>query len=161
MVCCGDFLPRFHHVTSLVCSKLAFYGHVLVFIGASILVDQQLADALTTSYYTIEPSPVQMLYRILAGSYTNEIYTLVFDPCTSSLTSVAATTVGVNPSWIAYHPGDHSLIFAVLEEHEGKVAAVKFDENGKVLHSGQSSSGGADPCSILVTRDEVIIGNVR
>jgi len=100
-----------------------------------------------------------MLYRILAGSYTNEIYTLDFDPSSSSLASVTATTVGYHPSWIACHPGDHSLIFAALEEREGKVVAVKFGENGEGIGLGQSSSGGADPCSVLVTADELIIGN--
>lgn len=101
-----------------------------------------------------------MLYRILAGSYTNEIYTLDFDPSSSSLASVTATTVGYHPSWIAYHPDDHSLIFAALEGHEGKVVAVKFGANGEYMGLGQSSSGGADPCSVLVTADELIIGNV-
>lgn len=101
-----------------------------------------------------------MLYRILAGSYTNEIYTLNFDPTSSSLISVTATTVGFHPSWIACHPDDDSLIFAALEEHEGKVVAVKFGENGEGINLGQSSSGGADPCSLLVTKEQLIVGNV-
>lgn len=101
-----------------------------------------------------------MSHRILVGSYTNEIYTLEFEPLSSSLTFVSAITVGHHPSWIACHPDDHSLIFAGLEQPEGKVVAVKFGEDGGSMGLGQSSSGGADPCSVLVTTNEFIISNV-
>jgi len=100
-----------------------------------------------------------MAHRILAGSYTHEIYTLDFEPSTSSLSSVTATAVGHHPSWIALHPDDCSLVFAALEEHEGKVVAVKFEKNGKGTIVGESPSGGADPCSLFAATDELIISN--
>lgn len=101
-----------------------------------------------------------MSHRIIAGSFTDEIYSLDFDPSSMSLTFVAAATVGHSPSWIICHPDDHSLIFAVSAKPEGKVVAVKFDENGKGKIVGQSLSGGAGPCSLLAATDELIVANV-
>jgi 6-phosphogluconolactonase (cycloisomerase 2 family) len=102
-----------------------------------------------------------MTYRILVGSYTDDVYTLDFDPSSESLNLVAKTKLGTNPSWITQHPNDHTLIFAALEQTEGKVVAVKFDEeNGKGRIVGEASSGGADPCSVLATENELIVANV-
>jgi 6-phosphogluconolactonase (cycloisomerase 2 family) len=102
-----------------------------------------------------------MAHRILVGSYTDDVYTLDFDPSSKSLNLVAKTNLGTKPSWITQHPNDPTLIFAGLEQAEGKIIAVKFDnEDGKGRVVGEASSGGADPCSVLATKDELIAANV-
>ncbi|KAH7927433.1 3-carboxy-cis,cis-mucoante lactonizing enzyme [Leucogyrophana mollusca] len=101
---------------------------------------------------------------ILVGSYTNAIYTLSFDPISPtgspSLTLVTTTNVGHHPSWIAAHPSDSSLIFTGLEQPEGKLVAVKYqDKLATGVKVAEVDSGGRDPCTLLVTEDEVLIGN--
>jgi len=103
----------------------------------------------------------EMPFTILAGSYTNDIYTLLFDPGAGSLILKSSLKVGHHPSWVEAHPGDHSLVFAGLEQADGKILAVKYDEegNGKVV--AEASSGGKDPCHQVVVGDELAIANVR
>lgn len=103
--------------------------------------------------------------RILAGSYTDAIYTLQFDPPPDADTSPAlkllgVTHVGDRPSWIASHPSDRSLIFAVLEQVNGEIVVIKYGQGpvGEVMARAQS--GGKDPCTLVVLEDELIIGNV-
>jgi hypothetical protein len=104
---------------------------------------------------------------ILVASYTDAIYTLSFDPspptASPTLKLVARTTVGQNPSWIASHPSDASLVFTALEQLDGEIVAVKYG-NGGPVEAGEvvarAKSGGKDPCTLLVTEDELIIGNV-
>lgn len=105
------------------------------------------------------------MVKILSGSYTNEIYTLDFDPSAGSLSLSSSITVGFHPSWIALHPttgtGNGTLVATGLEQEAGEVVIVSFDKdgNGKIEASGISSHG-KDPCTVLVTNDEVIVGNV-
>lgn len=107
------------------------------------------------------PSRLSMTYRIVVGSFTDDVYTLDFDPSSKSLNVVAKTTLGTKPSWIAQHPNDPTLVFAALEQTDGKIIAVKFDkEDGKGRVVGEVSCGGADPCSVLATEDELIAANV-
>ena len=105
-------------------------------------------------------------YKILVGSYTNSIYTLEFDSTpsdgTPTLKLLSQVDVGYHPSWIEAHPSDRSLIFTGLEQAEGQVVVVKYDKDGKgqKVDEATCSSGGADPCTLLVTEDELVIGNV-
>lgn len=102
-----------------------------------------------------------MVFHIYVGSYTHEIYTLAFDPDAPSLTLVDSLTVGFHPSWLTPHPTDKSIVFAGIEQTDGKIAAVKFDERGHGTLLGSVSSGGGSPCCILATEEELLIGNVR
>lgn len=102
-----------------------------------------------------------MAYRIYVGSYTNEIYTIAFDPTAPSLTLLSTVTVGHHPSWITPLPSDPSVIFAGLEQAEGEIITVKYDENGRGTTVGNAPSGGADPCSLVVADDKLLISNVR
>lgn len=102
-----------------------------------------------------------MVFHIYVGSYTNEIYTLAFDPDAPSLTLVSTLTVGFHPSWLAAHPTDPSVVFAGIEQTEGEIVAVKFDEAGHGSLLGRVSSGGASPCSLVAADAELLIGNVR
>lgn len=49
-------------------------------------------------------------FTILAGGYSSYILTYLFNTNTSALTLIANSTTGNNPSWIAAHPHDPSLI---------------------------------------------------
>ena len=101
-----------------------------------------------------------MQYTILAGSYSDQVYTLSFDSDTPSLSLTSSVTVGHHPSWITQHPKDPSLVFAGVEQADGKVATLKFDETGKGSVIGEVPSGGADPCTLVPAGEELIVGNV-
>ncbi|KAG2158574.1 Lactonase, 7-bladed beta-propeller-domain-containing protein [Suillus bovinus] len=103
---------------------------------------------------------------ILVASYTDSIYTLSFDPAPSTgsptLNLLAQTIVGHHPSWIASHPSNKSIIYAGVEQADGEIAVIKYGKGGTVEEGevvARASSGGADPCTLLVTEDELIIGN--
>ena len=104
-------------------------------------------------------------WKILAGSYTDSIHTLEFDPTpshTPTLKLVSQVNVGHHPSWIDAHPSDRSLVVTGLEQDDGQIVVVKYDENGKgqKVEEATCSSGGAAPCTLLVTEHEIIVGNV-
>ncbi|KAF8554806.1 putative isomerase YbhE [Imleria badia] len=104
-------------------------------------------------------------YKILVGSYTDSIYTLEFDPAPPgggpTLKLLSQVDVGHHPSWIEAHPSDGSLIFTGLEQADGQIVLVKYNKDGKghKIDETTCASGGADPCTLLVTEDEVIVGN--
>ncbi|GLB38006.1 putative lactonase, 7-bladed beta-propeller [Lyophyllum shimeji] len=100
-----------------------------------------------------------MVHLILTSSYTNEVYTLAFDPEASSLSVASRLEVGHHPSWITFYPGDHSLVFTGLEQADGKVFALKYDDEGKGKVVAEAPSGGSDPCSLAATKNEVLIAN--
>ncbi|KAG6829023.1 hypothetical protein H0H92_005931 [Tricholoma furcatifolium] len=100
-----------------------------------------------------------MVHLIFTASYTNEVTTLAFDPEAASLSVKSAVLVGHHPSWLTYHPDDHSLIFTGLEQSDGKAIALRFDEDGKGNVVGEAPSGGADPCTLLATKNVLYIGN--
>ncbi|KAG6332936.1 hypothetical protein ID866_6152 [Astraeus odoratus] len=103
-------------------------------------------------------------HRIYVGSYTDAIYTLEFDPSlcgtdSPALRCVGKTHVGHHPSWIASHPSDGSLVFTGLEQTKGEIAVVKYGDSGEGEIVARAKSGGDHPCTLLVTEDELIIGN--
>ncbi|KAF5363218.1 hypothetical protein D9758_008406 [Tetrapyrgos nigripes] len=92
-------------------------------------------------------------YTILAGSYTSSVYTLVFDPSSRELTLKSSSEVGKHPSWIEVHPKNPRLVFACLEQEEGKVVAILYDnegadawKKGKVV--AEAVTNGQDPCHL-------------
>jgi hypothetical protein len=104
-------------------------------------------------------------HRILVASYTNSVITLEFTPATTeskaSLKVLSHLVVGYHPSWITRHATDPSLVFTGLEQSDGRLLALKFDRStgvGSVI--GDVSSGGRDPCTIAVTKNTVLAGNV-
>lgn len=101
-----------------------------------------------------------MQYTILVGSYSDRVYTLSFHPDTPSLSLISSVTVGHHPSWITRHPKDASLVFAGVEQTDGKIVTLKFDNSGKGVVVGEISSDGADPCSLVIVQDKLIVANV-
>ncbi|KAJ7252725.1 Lactonase, 7-bladed beta-propeller-domain-containing protein [Mycena haematopus] len=100
-----------------------------------------------------------MANRILVASYTSSIQSLAFDASDSTLATHSTVEVGFHPSWISFHPSDHSLVFAGLEQTEGKVVAIKYDDSGNGTVVAETSSGGADPCSLVATEDRLFVAN--
>jgi len=98
-------------------------------------------------------------YRILVSSYTDEIYTLLFDDANRRLDVVSEVKVGHHPSWVTSHPNDRSVVFTGLEQSDGIAVALKFDQEGRGEVIGTAESGGKDPCSLLATKDELLIAN--
>ncbi|THG99249.1 hypothetical protein EW026_g3072 [Hermanssonia centrifuga] len=100
-----------------------------------------------------------MVHRIFVGSYTKEISTLSFDPDTHSLSLDSSVTVGHHPSWITRHPRRSSVILAGVEQADGKIVAVLYDDNGKGTIAAEFPSGGADPCTLLAVDNNLLVGN--
>ncbi|KAL5483101.1 hypothetical protein ACEPAI_8330 [Sanghuangporus weigelae] len=104
-----------------------------------------------------------MAYRILVASYTDAVYTLLFDPLKSvdeSLSLLSKLTVGHHPSWIEHHPSDPAIIFAGLEQEDGRLLTLRYSggiEEGQII--ANVSSRGADPCSILATDENIFVAN--
>ncbi|KAI0629551.1 putative isomerase YbhE [Trametes polyzona] len=100
-----------------------------------------------------------MVYRILVASYTDEIYTLAFDPEAPSLKLVSTITVGHHPSWLTPHPEDKSIVYTGLEQSDGRIVALRLDGEGRATVIGEVPSGGGDPCALLALESEVLVGN--
>ncbi|KAL5531884.1 hypothetical protein ACEPAF_5447 [Sanghuangporus sanghuang] len=104
-----------------------------------------------------------MVYRILVASYTDAVYTLLFDPLKAadeSLSLLSKLTVGHHPSWIERHPSDPAIIFAGLEQEDGRLLTLRYNigiGEGQIL--ADVSSRGADPCSILAMHENIFVAN--
>ena len=106
-----------------------------------------------------------MGYRFVVASYTDALHILDFDPsktADSALTLISSTTVGHHPSWVENHPSDNTLLFTGLEQSDGQLLALKYNDiSARLQVLERLSSGGSDPAHILVTDSQVIVGNVR
>ena len=103
-----------------------------------------------------------MIHRILVASYTDSLVTLAFDPEHRSLESLSSITVGKNPSWIIAHPRNRSTVYAALEQIDGRVVTLVFDDGGTLMGLRDGvSSGGQDPVSLAVVDDTLLVCNVR
>jgi hypothetical protein len=102
-----------------------------------------------------------MCYRILVASYSDGLTSLLFDPKGPTLKVISEIKVGNRPSWLTAHPDDPTLVFTGLEQSDGVIIALKFNEDGNATVVGQIPSGGADPASLLATTNTLLVGNVR
>ena len=95
--------------------------------------------------------------RLLIGTYTNTdahsrgIYTALFDMRKGRLSELAPAAAIANPSFLAHHPW-RPFLYAVNEETEGSVSSFAIGSNGELRLLGHSSTGGADPCHLIVDR---------
>ncbi|EIW80179.1 3-carboxy-cis,cis-mucoante lactonizing enzyme [Coniophora puteana RWD-64-598 SS2] len=97
-------------------------------------------------------------YTILVGSYAESLYVLEFDPSAKTLKLNQSLKVGYHPSWITVHPTDKSLIYTALEQKDGEVIVLKYAE-GTLTELQRAPSGGRDPCTVLASEGELIVGN--
>ena len=100
------------------------------------------------------------VFRILTATYTDRVETLSFDPDAKSLSITSSLTVGQHPSWITPHPENSAIWFAGLEQDDGRVVAIEYDKDGKGKVVGELSSEGADPCTLVAHKGDLLIGNV-
>lgn len=100
-----------------------------------------------------------MNYHILVATYHDHILTLSFNPEARSVSSIASLTVGTSPSWITRNPNDPSVYFACLEQGEGVLVALKYNENGIGQVIAKVPSHGEDPCHLLVVNGELLAAN--
>jgi 6-phosphogluconolactonase (cycloisomerase 2 family) len=101
-----------------------------------------------------------MAHRILVASNANNITTLYFDAAVGSLEVFSDVNVGHRPSWLTCHESHPAMVFTGLEQSDGKVVALRYDEYGGGEVVSEVSSAGQEPCCLLATRDEILIANV-
>lgn len=103
------------------------------------------------------------MLKIVVASYTDTVTTIAFEPQASKLEVIANLGAGYRASWITPHPLDRTLAFVCLENSDGQLVAIRFDDSeeagGKIL--GKIESGGSDPCHMAITKyQEIITANV-
>lgn len=101
-----------------------------------------------------------MIYHILVGSYSNDVTTLSFDDQKLALHVTSTLTVGFHPSWLTSDPRFPGTVWTGLEQSDGKILALKFDNEGKGTIVSETNSGGRDPCHLTVAKDDLVIANV-
>ena len=99
-------------------------------------------------------------YRILIATYTDRVETLTFDSEAASLSITSSLTVGHHPSWIAPHPENPAIWFTGLEQEDGRVVVIEYDGEGEGKIVGEISSEGAEPCTLVAYKGDLLIGNV-
>ncbi|KAH8103444.1 putative isomerase YbhE [Cristinia sonorae] len=100
-----------------------------------------------------------MVHTIYVGTYTNDVYTLSFNPDTQSLAQISSLTVGHHPSWLTPDPSDPSIIYTGLEQTDGKILAIRYGTDGKGAISSEQSSLGRDPCTLVASGSTLFVGN--
>jgi 6-phosphogluconolactonase len=95
--------------------------------------------------------------RLFVGTYTNTdahssgIYSALFDAKKGELSEVNLAAMAANPSFLARHPF-RAFLYAVDEEDAGSVSTFAIGREGALKFLGKSSTGGADPCHLMVDR---------
>jgi 6-phosphogluconolactonase (cycloisomerase 2 family) len=84
----------------------------------------------------------------------------LFDDSKGTLDLVSSVKVGHHPSWITFHPEDRSVVFSGLEQSDGEIVELKFDQQGEGKIICRVKSGGKDPCSLLATKDQLLVAHV-
>ncbi|CAE6524220.1 unnamed protein product [Rhizoctonia solani] len=105
------------------------------------------------------PASDMTVHRILVASYTPNISTLEFDPIAHKLKPIALSPAGTNPSWVAAHPTDPTLIAATNEVTDGKVHLFRLQKDGKLKLLETVGTDGEDPAHLAVLEDEIVVGN--
>ncbi|CAE6474985.1 unnamed protein product [Rhizoctonia solani] len=92
-----------------------------------------------------------MSYKLLIGGYATTIATLLFNPASSSLSTIATTSAGINPTWIATHPTNKSVVYATQEMTPGSILSFVVQQSGQLTRVGSVPTGGASPAHAIVT----------
>ncbi|KAI0046974.1 putative isomerase YbhE [Auriscalpium vulgare] len=79
-------------------------------------------------------------FTILAGGYSTFVASYLFNAAAPSLTLLAQSPTGANPSWISPHPTNASILYAVNENSPGALQAFTVGAQG-VLSSAQGQIG--------------------
>ncbi|KAF8984491.1 Lactonase, 7-bladed beta-propeller-domain-containing protein [Cyathus striatus] len=85
-------------------------------------------------------------YTILAGGFSTFIATYLFDSDASTLSLLQQNPTGDNPSWIASHPQNTSILYAVNEVSPvGSLQSFSVSEDGSLTLVDTVTSGGNGP----------------
>lgn len=162
------------------CNHVSYYSEVIVgvsfrtFIGIYQLAIKRVRNLTDKPELSANPDTAielyalriilplfsDMVYRILVGSYNDEIYTLTFDPVVPSVEVSLSVTVGHHPSWVTKHPSDPFVIYTGVEQSDGRIVTLKYDTEGRGTILQNISSGGDSPCTLIALEDQLVVGNV-
>ncbi|KAF7419427.1 hypothetical protein PC9H_002017 [Pleurotus ostreatus] len=85
-------------------------------------------------------------FTILAGGFSSFVVSYLLDSEAGTLTLLRNTTTGVNPSWIASHPQNTSILYAVNENSPvGALQSFEVDSEGGLTLVDTVTSGGNGP----------------
>lgn len=95
---------------------------------------------------------------LLVGCYTPDtgghgpgVSTVRLDGATGELTVVAGLAVP-SPSFLGAHP-TRPVVYACHELPEGRVSALRRDDDGRLTQRSEHETGGAEPCHLAVSAD--------
>ncbi|KAI0635167.1 putative isomerase YbhE [Trametes polyzona] len=69
-------------------------------------------------------------FTILAGGYTSFVASYLFNSDTNALSLLNQSPTGANPSWIARHPTNGSILYAVNENPSGGLQSFTIGKDG-------------------------------
>jgi 6-phosphogluconolactonase len=93
------------------------------------------------------------------GTYSGAIWHVLLDEDTGALSGAGVVAESAAPSFLALHPGGHTL-YAVAEVDDGRVTAFAVGPDGALAPRGPArSSGGAAPCHVVATDAAVVVTN--
>ncbi|KAJ6618136.1 Lactonase, 7-bladed beta-propeller-domain-containing protein [Mycena sp. CBHHK59/15] len=100
-------------------------------------------------------------FTILAGGFASFIATYVFDSDAGTLSLTQQTETGTNPSWIASHPQNLSILYAVNELNPGgNLQSFTVDPTGGLLNVDNVTTGGNGPTfTVMLSTGEVTAMN--
>ncbi|KAF7377548.1 putative isomerase YbhE [Mycena sanguinolenta] len=100
-------------------------------------------------------------FTILAGGFASFIATYVFDSDANTLTLTQQTETGTNPSWIASHPTNLSILYATNELNPGGfLQSFTVDPAGGVQNIDNVTTGGNGPTfTVMLSTGEVTAMN--
>ncbi|KAF8602594.1 putative isomerase YbhE [Ceratobasidium sp. AG-I] len=98
---------------------------------------------------------------ILVGGYTSIITALLFKSSSSSLSTLSTSYAGTNPSWLAVHPTNKSVLYANQETYSGAVWSFAIGSSGSLTQLASASTGGDSPAhfAVLSSGTEVVAVN--
>ncbi|KDN43842.1 hypothetical protein RSAG8_05835, partial [Rhizoctonia solani AG-8 WAC10335] len=90
-------------------------------------------------------------FTLPVGAYGSIITGVRFDPSSSNLTVLGTSPSGLNPSWIATHPLNNSILISTNEANPtGGLSTFLVTDRAKgVVVRSSSASTGADPAYIV------------
>ncbi|KAF8656668.1 hypothetical protein AX16_002471 [Volvariella volvacea WC 439] len=97
----------------------------------------------------------------LAGGYDMFIATYLFNTDASSLSVVARSQTGPNPSWLSLHPANRSILYTVNEAGPGALQSFIVNPGGTLSSAiDTTSSGGDSPAHIVALSSNSNANNI-
>ncbi|KAI0826617.1 putative isomerase YbhE [Trametes gibbosa] len=100
-------------------------------------------------------------FTILAGGYTSFVASYLFNSDTNALTLLNQSPTGANPSWIARHPANKSILYTVNENPSGGLQSFVIGQNGVLSAAVDtvSSEGDSPAFTVPLSTGQVAIMN--